>query len=247
MATITDSTDSTEPATPKKPVKLKWQTSANLPTLAKKENKKPANELYESILWRIDSRANTNETLAVGLCGCLRKSGSTMIASNLALQASLQQRGRVLLVDANWRPPGILKTFSMPQTTGLYDVLSGDVSPREFEAQSVSDYLDVMSRGKWDEEQPSNVRSELIADMLSDLKMDYSLIIVDLPNAEDMRSALPLARQLDGTLLVARFEAVKQPQARRILRRIQEDGIEVWGSVLNRHREYIPKWIRERL
>lgn len=256
MKTQTDSpqTDSSQLGTTKRPAGNKWRHSANLPQLAKRNDSKLVQEVYESILWRIDAKRQANETLAVGLTGCLRKSGATSIVANLAVRASDQQRGRVLLIDANWpdgdgnsargHSPGLSKTFDLPREAGLYDILSGDISPRECEPQTVTENLDILSRGKWGEAQPTHVRPELVEEMLSDLKSEYSLILVDLPAAEELRNALPLARQLDGTLLISRFEAVKQPQAQRALRRLQEDGVAVWGSILNRHREYVPKWLR---
>ncbi len=237
-------TNSQQPGTTKRPQENKWRHSANLPQLAKKDDSKLVQDVYESILWRIDAKCQANETMAVGLIGCLRKSGATLIAANLAVRASDQQRGRVLLIDANWQLPGLLKTFDLSREPGLYDVLSGDISPRECEPQEITENLDVLCRGKWEEDQPAHVQQELVAEMLADLKTEYSLILVDLPAAEELRSALPIARQLDGTLLISRFESVKQPQAQRALRRLQEDGVPVWGSILNRHREYVPQWLR---
>jgi len=228
-----------------KPAKaIKWKHSANLPQLAKKDDSKLVQEVYDSILWRIEAKSLANETMAVGLTGCLRKSGASTIAANLAVRASTQQRGRILLIDANWEMPGQLKTFNLTPGPGLYDILSGEVSPRECEPHTVTENLDVLCRGKLDEEEPTHVRQELIEEMLSDFKTEYSLILVDLPSAAEMRSALPLARHLDGSLLIARFEAVKQPQAQRALQRLHEDGVDVWGTILNRHREYVPRWLR---
>ncbi len=221
--------------------------SAHQPRLAKEKVEQLVQDNYESILWRIDAKRRANETLAIGLIGCLSKSGSSSIAANLAVQAGAQNRGRVLLIDANWQMPGLLKTFDLPREAGLYDILSGDISPRECPLHSVTDNLDLLCRGKWDEKQPTHVQPELIEEMLADLKTDYSLILVDLPSAEELRSALPVARQLDGTLLISRFEAVKQTQAQRALSRLQEDGVTVWGSILNRHREYVPEWLQSRL
>ncbi len=243
-----------QPSTPPISSGSIWQqmTSDPLPTMKCKS--KLAQEVYESILWRIDAKCQANETMAIGVIGCRGKSGSTTIAANLALHASDQHSGRVLLIDANWpnavrskpnrQRPGLQNMFDLPHEAGLYDILSGDLSPRECQPQQVSENLDLLCRGKWGEDQPAHVRQEFVEEMLSEYKMDYRLIFVDLPTAEDLRSALPVARQLDGSLLVTRFEAIKQPQALRALRRLQEDGVDIWGSILNRHREYVPKWLR---
>jgi len=223
---------------------MKSKQLTHLPQLAKKHDGNFVQEVFDTILWRIDAKCLANETMAVGLTGCLRKSGASTIAANLAVRASAQHRGRVLLIDANWELPGLLKTFNLTPGPGLYDILSGEVSQRECEPQPVAENLDVLSRGKLEEYQPMHVQRDLVEEMLSDFKTEYSLILVDLPAAQEMRSALPLARHLDGSLLVARFEAVKHPQAMRALQRLQEDGLAVWGTILNRHREYVPRCLR---
>ena len=236
----------TTPASPETqpPARTNVQASASLSTLAKQSNSGQMKDVLESILWRIDSRAQSSDTQAVGITGCTPKSGSTSIAAALAIQASALQNGRVLLIDANWQMPGLLETFNLKKSSGLYDILSGEQAPGECEPQTVSEHLDIMCRGKWHEEQPTSVRQELVDDLLADLKTEYSLILVDLPSAQNLRSAVHLARKLDGALLVARFEGIKQPQAQRALRRLHEDGIDVWGSVLNRHRQYVPQWLQ---
>lgn len=241
---MTSQTTTTEPTQSQPPTRGKLQTATSLPTLAKQADAGQIEDVLESILWRIDSRAQSNDTQAVGLSGCTQKSGSTSIAAALALKASEQQHGRVLLIDANWQMPGQLEAFKLTKSAGLYDILSGELAPRECESQSVSEHLDIMCRGKWHEDQPSTVRQELVDDLLADLKTEYRLILVDLPPAENLRSAVHLARKLDGSLLIARFEGVKQPQAQRALRRLHEDGVNVWGSVLNRHRQYVPQWLQ---
>lgn len=238
-------TTPTSPSIDKQLKQLKLRHSSGLPQLAKIDGSKSARDVYDAILWRIDSKSFANDTVAVGLTGCSRKSGASTIATNLALLASSSHHsGRVLLIDANWELPGLKKTFELAPSHGLYDILAGETSPRECEPQPVSEYLDILCRGKYDEEYPVHIQPKLVDDMLADYKTQYNLILVDLPSAAELRCALPLARKLDGTLLVTRFESVKQPQAQRVLRGLTDDGVEVWGSVLNRHREYVPRWLR---
>ncbi|MGI9429058.1 MAG: hypothetical protein ACR2NM_10395 [Bythopirellula sp.] len=228
----------------KRPQGNRWRQAASLPQLAKKDDSNRTRDIYDSILWRIDAKRQANDTLAVGMTGCQRKSGASTIAANLAVRASDQQRGRILLMDASWQLPGMLKTFEVSQELGVYDILSGEVSPRECEPHAITDNLDLLCRGKWNEDQPARVQQDLVAEMLSDLKTEYSLILVDLPEANELRSALPLARELDGTLLVTRFEAVTKTQVQNAYLRLQEDGVRVWGSILNRYHDYVPSWLR---
>ena len=220
------------------------QRSASLRGQVKQTAPKALLEEYDSILWRINAQRAANEPMAVGLTGCQRKSGSTTIAANLAMQASSQLSGRVLLIDANWDAPGLQATFKLAPGPGLYDIVSGELSPRECEPQAVTENLDVLGPGKSDGDRPLQVQQKLVQEMLSDFKSQYDLILVDLPRAEELRCALPIARILDGSLLIARFEAVKQQHTQRALLRLEQDGVPVWGSILNRHRDYVPRWLR---
>jgi len=233
--------------TPKRSKSNPKRPAAQGSPFAKKSGFKFIQEVFDSILWRIDAKYSKNETMLVGLTGCTRKSGTSTIAANLAMRASSQQRGRVLLVDANWGGSNLPKAFQIEPGPGLYDILSGEVSPRECEPIEVAENLDVLRSGKLEKAGAVHVRHQLVEAMLADLKTDYSLILVDLPFAKELRSALPLARQLDGVLLVTRFETVKQKQAQSILQQLEQDGIEVWGSVLNRRRNYLPQWLQNLL
>src|SRR5262249_33769489 len=57
-------------------------------------------------------------------------SGSTTVVCNLA-QALASAEQRVLVVDANFRRPGVHRTFGLPEGPGLADVLSGAKSLSE--------------------------------------------------------------------------------------------------------------------
>ena len=89
------------------------------------------------------------------------------------MRASELQRGRVLLIDASWQMPGLLKMFDVSRGPGLYDILSGHMAPKECEPQSISGNLDLLCRGQWNENQPARVLQHLAAEMLSDLKTAY--------------------------------------------------------------------------
>ena len=84
----------------------------------------------------------------------------------------------------------------------------------------------------------------MVEEMLAELRGQYSLVIVDLPPIERLNNSLAVARQLDGTLLVARCGLLNQQRARRLMQLLEQDGVDVWGAVMNRHHDYVPAWIR---
>lgn len=204
-----------------------------------------ADQVYDSILWRLRARHETEATMAIGFAGCGAESGSSTVASNIAELASEQIQGKILLIDADWNSKPALRALRKPENPGLYEILSGSISPREAQPVALSEQLEVLPTGRQENNVSAHVRQELAKVMIDEFRDMYSMIVVDLPPAGQLRNALPLARTLDGMLLVIRFEAVKQSEAYRVAEQLVEDGIPLWGSVLNRHHDYVPQWLRK--
>ena len=201
--------------------------------------------VYESILWRLNARQSSNQTMALGITGCQSRSGTSTLATKLALQANMQQAGRVLLIDANLNSPTIKKVLKLQPNAGLYDILSGEIAPRECEPEQIAENVFALASGEYRASEGKRIDRELAIEMMDHFRVEYDLIIVDLPVAYDLRSALPVAKALDGVLLVTRSEAVKEAEVLRAAQQLHQDGVELWGTVLNRHRDYVPGWLKK--
>ena len=222
----------------------KWQHAAGLAQLAKKNNSQLLQGPYESILWRLHAHQTDESALCIGISGFQNRAGATTIALNLAVCAASQHPGKILLIDANRGSDALQKKLRAPSGPGLFEILSGELSPREWEPIEVAEGIDFLSRGELGEDCNRPVRPQLAEAMLQEFREDYGLILVDLPLAEQLHNALPLAKQLNGVLLVSRFEATRTGEAERVVKTLQQDGVPVCGTVLNRHREYVPKWLQ---
>ena len=237
MNTETATTTQTEPA--QNSASPKWHSAPASRSLS-------ANDaVYDSMLWRLSTLQTAGQTLALGITGCSAKSGTTTMATKLALQAGMQQVGRVLLIDANWSSPSLKKVLKLAPNSGLYDVLSGEVAPRECEPEQIAQNVFVIPCGEVRSSEGARVDRLLAAEMIEQFRADYDLVIVDLPPARDLRCALPVAKSLDGVLLVTRSEKIKQQEAQRTVKQLQQDDVRILGTILNRHREYVPRWLQK--
>lgn len=198
----------------------------------------PGSEAVDAILWRLQARERASRTLVVGVTGCGAGAGTSTLAANLALRAGLQGC-RTLLVSCGSQS----RKRRGAVEPGLWDILSGDTSPRECRPAEIAENVFSLSGGKV-AGGAARVNSQLVDAMLDEFRMQYDAVIVDLPPAEDLGSALPLAKQLPGVLLVVRSEKTRQPDAQRALERLAEDGVPVSGTVLNQYRNHVPRWLR---
>jgi len=203
--------------------------------------------LYDTLLWRLRGRQAAlqgSRALTVGLSGCKSRSGTTTIATNLAVRASKERDGRVLLIEANWQTPRLQRLLRLPPGPGLAEVLAGSNAPQECIEQGPNELLDVLPGGHFDQDRSARVCQENISALVELAQSQYGLVVVDLPPAESLRHTLLLAKALDGVLLVVRSEAARQAQVQRVMSLFEQDGVPLWGAIMNRQPQYIPNWLR---
>ena len=175
----------------------------------------------------------------MGICGTENKAGTSTIARGLATLLGQQTAGRVLLIDASAKAKR-----KSAQSSGLECILSGAVAPLECPLTPLNENVDLLPSGNL-HDSTCLVEDRLVSDMLEQFSDHYDAIVVDLPAGNELKSALPLAKQLPGVLLVVRSEASKQTQAQEVAHLLAEDGVEILGTVLNGYRDFVPKWLRK--
>jgi len=203
---------------------------------------------YDTLLWRLQAKRatlGTEQSVVIGFTGSGWKSGTTTVAANVAIRASEQQEGRVLLIEANWRSPKLRKAFQLTKGPGLFEVLAGEVSLQDCPQQGNRENLDVMLCGNLQSGEEPWVNQQNLVWLLNEVRADYDLVVLDLPPAHCLGPLLQLTRNADGVLFVLRSESVHKKDAQRIVNQLVEDGVPMWGTVLNKHREYVPRWLKK--
>ena len=200
----------------------------------------PVSEELDSILWRLKSRQAETHFLAVGIAGCDRKVGASTIARGLALQAGRQSARRVLLIETH---ADSKRRRRQPESrAGLCQIVVGDLAPLECPVASSMENVDILpSGGALDS--TSGIEDRFVSDMFHQYSEHYDAVVVDLPTGGKLKSALPLARRLEAVLLVVCGESSSQTRAQEVVSLLAQDGVPVVGTVLNRYRSYVPRWL----
>jgi capsular exopolysaccharide synthesis family protein len=161
--------------------------------------------------------------------------GKTVTALNLALSMA-QKGGRVLLVDADMRRPGIAKVLKISLDKGLSGILTGayEYGPEMLCKIERAEGLTLLPCGPI----PPNP-AELLCSMKMDalvkrLRQDYDHVIFDSPPVLPITDATIISSLVDGVLMVVECDQTTRAALSRACRIIEHAGGKIIGTVLNK-------------
>ncbi len=185
------------------------------------------------------------QSKAVGVVGCDTSRFRSQVAAELAIQAANSGSTPVLLIDADERHRNVAERFGLNGSPGWHEVLAGSADPQSCVHPADNGRLAVMTSGKTTTK-AAEVGLISGRTQLGELKQMYGLVIVDVPSVTvfDTRAS---ADWLDESLLVVEAGHTRVQSARRARDLLERSGIRVAGVVLANQREYIPRWLNDRL
>ncbi len=163
--------------------------------------------------------------------------GKTTTATNLGIALASSNR-RVLLIDGDLRRPMLGKAFGLDQVSGLANILEDrdSLALRSVESlvmQTQVPGLYVLPGGT-SAVNITNLRYyDRLMELVAQLRLEFHTVLVDTPPVLAFSDARILGRLSDGVILVVRAAKTQRDDAAAALRRFQEDGTRVLGTILN--------------
>lgn len=208
---------------------------------------------YDTLLWRLQPRLDAVAAreggggFLVGVTACDRKAGTSTVAANLAIRAADHQMRPVLLIDASANHPSVAREFRLRDEMGLADALAGDCELNDAIHSTGVDGLQVMPLGTAGRMDRIGLDHQLVEAMLGSLRESHEMIVFDLPQVQELRHMLLVARRLDAAVFSLRSEATRRAVVERTAEQMRMDGVNLVGTVVTKDRRYVPNWIRRRL
>lgn len=172
--------------------------------------------------------------------------GKTTVACNLAIAAAQSGR-RVLLIDANFRRPGLHHIFENARATGLSNLLLGDSDLASQVVKTSIPRLDLLSSGPVPPNPVELLGSEACRAVLDAAISGYDQVILDTAPVLLTTDALVLAPAVDGVVLVVRANVNSRGIARRASTLLADVGAHMFGVVLNAAQVRRGGYFREQL
>ena len=167
----------------------------------------------------------------VGVFSALPGAGATAVITNLASSAIVIGK-RVLVVDANFRRPGLCTAFGLAEGgLGLGDVLAGKSTLQDI-VQHSSSGVDVVGAGQ------SHLIELLdtlrMTEVMNAMREQYDLVLIDTAPMAIAAESMAVANRIDGSMLVVRAMRDQRGLIGRLVGQLTAQRGRFIGAVLNR-------------
>lgn len=191
-------------------------------------------ESFRSILTSIlFSEVSGKSPQVIAVTSALPREGKTTLITNLAAALARMKR-KVLLIDADTQTSRLHETFGQPVNQLLYDLVSlpGNSGSMKYIVQETAlpgvSLLALASR----DASAVDLLPEL-ATLLNRAREEFEIVLIDTVSLRDFADARVLARMADGVVLVVRASSTSREVVTATLKRLQQDGSRLLGTVLN--------------
>jgi capsular exopolysaccharide synthesis family protein len=168
------------------------------------------------------------------------REGTTTVAIGLATTLAKERESRVLLVEANFRSPSFAAMLSLASQYGVADFAAGRAAPEALANRVDEVNLLVIPTGMVP---PQGISVESVDALVTRLRPQYDLIVIDAPPVNSYADASVLASKVDGVILVIEADQTPVFEAEMAKRQLDRVGARILGVVLNRRRSYIPAFL----
>ncbi len=183
----------------------------------------------------------------LGVTSAVAGEGKTTVALHLAMTIARDTFKKVCLLEMSLGHSDLVARLGVPETgDGVVAVLEGSGTVVPTLQLAGCENLVIIPAGKAPMQPAKLARSPRVEQLIVSARYAFDVIIVDLP-AVSSDNVLPLARPLDGLLMVVRAGATPQDVVNSALDMVGRD--KVLGVTLNRvpppHKSWpLPAWLR---
>jgi succinoglycan biosynthesis transport protein ExoP len=159
--------------------------------------------------------------------------GKTVLTLSLGRSAKLAGE-KVLLIECDLRQPKFARIFGSDAEPGLADLLRGTARLEDLPREDPVTGLAYIAAGKPGGDMLSLFMSDAMARLMSTVREQYDLILLDTPPVQAMSEARVAAAIADAVLLCVRWRKTPRAVVRRAVDLLRETHANVIGTVLTR-------------
>ncbi|HKS14214.1 MAG TPA: CpsD/CapB family tyrosine-protein kinase [Pseudomonas sp.] len=178
-------------------------------------------------------------------------SGTSTSALAFASQLALMSAGPVLLIDSNGGGTGasLSQQLGLHKLRGFTDLLFNQDNPPlalDCVVRFSDQPFDVLPAGTFRRGR-DRLSPDLLRVLLAQLSSHYRFVVIDGEAVYASADSLVIGTLVNGVILVICAEETRWEVAQATAQRLTQAGAQLIGSVFNRRKYYMPKWLYNNL
>jgi capsular exopolysaccharide synthesis family protein len=167
--------------------------------------------------------------------------GEGATTTTALLGSTMAQGGRCLLIDANFRTPGLTRIFGGVDAPGFCEALASNPAGATFYHPTEIPNLYFMPTGRGPARLPYMFEGNAFDQLVGVLRREFDVILIDGAPMEMYADSSYLAPRADGVILVVQAENTPIGAPVISLRELERVGAHILGAVLNKTQSFIPE------
>jgi len=199
--------------------------------------------LYQNISALLPNREDGR---VVQFIASRRGEGTSKLVREFAKVCSRKLGKKVLLLDADQHHPAQPGSFGIrPETDWRHIVKDGrEIKEALYQVEQSNLFISQLSMNTV--ALPPIFDAPQMDGLLSQLRREFDLILVDSPPGTRSADGVSLTRKMDGVVLVVEAEKTRWQVAEHVVEKIENQGGKVLGVLLNKRRYPVPGFIYRR-
>ncbi|MGL5244559.1 MAG: CpsD/CapB family tyrosine-protein kinase [Sarcina sp.] len=188
-------------------------------------------ETYKNLRANMKYLTSSDEGESILVTSSDRSEGKTTISSNLSI-ALAEDGEKVIFIECDLRNPNVGHKFQLKNKEGLTEVLTGKKNLEQV-IQKHKSGLHIITAGSTPHNPSEVLGSNIMEDLLIDLKKDYNYIILDSTAIHEFSDAKILSLKSDSVVLVARAEKTLKNSILEAKKELEKIEANILGVVIN--------------
>ncbi len=180
---------------------------------------------------------------AVVFAGIDHGNGCSRICASVAETLARNGRGRVCLVEANFRSPALPEMLGVPNHFGLTEALLRDGPVDNFVKPLRQENLWLISSGSLAIDSPSLLSSDRLRARVAELRLQFDFVIIDAPPLTRYSDAVVFGQLSDGLVMIIEANSTRREAAAAVAENLRTAKVPILAAVLNKRTFPIPEKI----
>ncbi len=199
---------------------------------------------YRLLFAKLDLVCRKEDKKVIAVTSAVKGEGKTTTTSNLAVVSVRDFGKHVLLIDGDFKNPSVSKSFGIPKTPGLANVIAGECSLSSIMRAGPVEGLTILTMGgrsvigeaRTSRKGEDHIwTKDGIRSVLSQVRESYDYILIDAPPILPLFDMSVISDSVDGILIVIKSAEISEALLSQALKSLGSNKI--IGSVLNRSKK----------